>query len=96
MINVLIINTNQIIRVFVIAIPMPIKSHIKRLLPYSFGTLFPKLRKAMDIFALFHPFCQVHLVSLLRNLSVIIAGALCAPHTITMRNIARWSTYGYR
>ena len=43
MINVLIINTNQIIKVFVIAIPVLIKSNVKRLLPYSFGTLFPKL-----------------------------------------------------
>ena len=32
---------------------------------------------------------------MLRHLSDIIAGALCAPHHITMRNIARWSTCGY-
>jgi hypothetical protein len=50
----------------------------------------------MDIFALFRSFCQVHSATTLRQLSDIIAGALCAPHTITMRNIARWSTYGYR
>ena len=50
----------------------------------------------MDIFALFRSFCQVHSATILRQLSDIIAGALCAPHTITMRNIARWSTYGYR
>ena len=50
----------------------------------------------MDIFALFHSFCQVYSATMLRNLSAIIAGALCAPHTITMRNIARWSTCGYR
>ena len=50
----------------------------------------------MDIFALFRSFCQVHSVTMLRQLSDIIAGALCAPHHITMRNIARWSTYRYR
>jgi putative transposase len=50
----------------------------------------------MDIFALFHSFCQVHSTTMLRQLSDIIAGALCAPHHITMRNIARWSTCGYR
>jgi putative transposase len=50
----------------------------------------------MDIFALFRSFCQVHSVTMLRQLSDIIAGALCAPHHITMRNIARWSTYSYR
>ena len=50
----------------------------------------------MNILALFHSFCQVHSATTLRQLSVIIAGALCAPHTITMRNIARWSTYRYR
>ncbi len=50
----------------------------------------------MDIFALFHSFCQVHSATMLRQLSDIIAGALCAPHHITMRNIARWSTYSYR
>jgi hypothetical protein len=33
---------------------------------------------------------------MLWQLSNIIAGALCAPHYITMRNIARWSTYSYR
>ena len=50
----------------------------------------------MNIFALFHSFCQVHSVTMLWQLSNIIAGALCAPHYITMRNIARWSTYSYR
>jgi hypothetical protein len=50
----------------------------------------------MDIFALFRSFCQVYSATMLRNLSAIIAGALCAPHHITMRNIARWSTYSYR
>lgn len=50
----------------------------------------------MDIFALFHCFCQVCSVTLLRQLSAIIAGALCAPHTLTMRDIARWSACRYR
>ena len=50
----------------------------------------------MDIFALFRSFCQVYSITMLRQLSDIIAGALCAPHHITMRNIARWSTYSYR
>jgi putative transposase len=50
----------------------------------------------MDIFALFRTFCQVHPATVLRQLSAIIAGALCAPQHITMRNIARWSTCSYR
>ena len=50
----------------------------------------------MDIFALFHSFCLVYSATMLRFLSDIIAGALCAPHHITMRNTACWSTYNYR
>ena len=50
----------------------------------------------MDIFALFRSFCQVHPATMLRQLSAIIVGALCAPQHITMRNIARWSTCRYR
>jgi hypothetical protein len=50
----------------------------------------------MDIFALCHSFCQVHSATMLRQLSDIITGALCTPNHITMRNIARWSTYSYR
>ena len=46
----------------------------------------------MNIVSLFHSFCQVYSATMLRNLSAIIAGALCAPHTITLRNIARWRT----
>jgi len=50
----------------------------------------------MDIFALFHCLCQVCSFTLLRQLSAIIAGVLCAPHTRTMREIARWSACRYR
>ena len=50
----------------------------------------------MAIFALFYSFCQVHSAIILQQLSAIIAGTLCVPHTITMRNIARWSTCSYR
>jgi hypothetical protein len=45
----------------------------------------------MDILALFHSFCLVYSATMLRLLSDIIAGALCAPHHITMRNTACWS-----
>jgi putative transposase len=50
----------------------------------------------MDIFALFRTFFQVHPATVLRQLSAIITGALCAPQHITMRTIARWSTCSYR
>jgi len=50
----------------------------------------------MDIFALFRSFWQAHSATVLRQLSAIIAGALCAPLHITMRTIARWSTCSYR
>ena len=50
----------------------------------------------MDIFALFRSFWHVHSTTVLRQLSAIIAGALCAPLHITMRTIARWSTCSYR
>ena len=50
----------------------------------------------MDIFALFRSFWQAHSATVISQLSAIIAGVLCAPQHITMRNIARWNTCSYR
>jgi hypothetical protein len=67
----------MLIRCAVSTIPTPIESGIKMAFPVYFWYLTPKNKgKAMDIFALFHSFCQVYSATMLRNLSAIIAGAL--------------------
>lgn len=40
--------------------------------------------KAMNVCALFRTFCQMQYATVLRQLSAIIAGALCAPQHITI------------
>ncbi len=42
----------------------------------------------MDIFTLFHSFCQVHSATMLRQLSAIIAGALNANLALGMVNVS--------